>query len=335
MRVLVTGGHGFIGSRVTRLLVSRGDGVRCLLRETSRTRRIDDLALERVRGDVRAPETLREALRDIDACIHLACPSAWHEMRSNALETTIIDGTRHLLEAARAAGVRRFVYVSSVAAVNAANEPRVFDEESPFELADSTLRYAVAKHRAEALCRAAASGGLETVIVNPGEVYGRDDDDLVTAGNLKDALTSWPALACHGGNPVCHVDDVADGIVKALDHGRSGERYILGGDNLSVSETIRLTLELGGKRTPVLVMPNGLLKALLGLLAALRLPTPVEPEVIAYATRFWFMDSSKAKRELGYRPRSARETLAPAVAWLYEAGHVKGSPPTPLLSNPE
>src|SRR5690348_12524697 len=123
MRVLLTGGHGFIGSRVTRRLVARGDAVRLLLREKSRTRRIDDLDVERVRGDVLAPPTLRSAFEGVEACVHLACPSAWAELRTNALETTIIDGTRHLLDSARAAGVRRFVYVSSVAAVNAANAP--------------------------------------------------------------------------------------------------------------------------------------------------------------------------------------------------------------------
>jgi dihydroflavonol-4-reductase len=335
MRVLLTGGHGFIGSRVTRLLVGRGDSVRCLLREKSRTRRIDDLAFERVPGDVLAPETLRVALASVDACVHLACPSAWHDMRSNVLETTILDGTRNLLEASHAAGVRRFVYVSSVAAVNASDHPAVFDEESPYELANSTLRYSIAKHQAEKLCREAAARGLATVIVNPGEVYGADDDDLVTAGNLKDALTSWPALACRGGNPVCHVDDVADGIVKALDRGRSGERYILGGDNVEVERTVRLTLALAGKTTPVLVMPNGLLKGFLRLLKLLHLPTPVEPEVIDYATRYWFVDSSKAVRELGYSPRSASEALAPAVAWLYQAGHVAGAPAGRLLSTPE
>jgi dihydroflavonol-4-reductase len=335
MRVLLTGGHGFIGSRVTRLLVERGDSVRCLLRDKSATRRIDDLAVERASGDVRDASTLAGAMAGVDACVHLASPSGWQEIRSAALEATIVDGTRNLLEAARRHGVRRVVYVSSVAAINAADRPTTFDEDSPFELEGSKLRYAIAKHRAERLCRDATANGLDTVIVNPGEVYGPDDDALVTAGNLKDALTSWPALACHGGNPVCHVDDVADGIVKALDRGRPGERYILGGDNVHVKDTVRITLELGGKHTPVLVLPNGLLKAFLRMLKFLHLPTPVEPEVIEYATRFWFVDSSKAVRELGYSPRGARQALAPTVAWLYQAGHVKGAPPAGLLAPPE
>ncbi|HEX6764803.1 MAG TPA: NAD-dependent epimerase/dehydratase family protein [Polyangiaceae bacterium] len=335
MRILVTGGHGFIGSRVTRQLCTRGDRVRCLVREKSRTHRIDDLSFERAAGDVRDAASVAAAMQGMDACIHLACVSAWADMRSKVLESTVLDGTRNVLDAARHAGVRRVVYVSSVAAVNAVRKtPRVFDETATFELEGSNLRYAIAKHQAEALCRTAAAGGLETVIVNPGEVYGRDDDDFVTSGNLRDVLTSWPALGCHGGNPVCHVDDIANGILLALEKGRSGERYILGGENLTVEQTIRLTLDIAGKRTPVVLPPNGLVKALLAVLRALHLPTPVVPEVFDFATYYWFVDSSKAERELGYRSRGAREAIESAVDWLYEAGHVKGARARPALPAP-
>ena len=104
--------------------------------------------------------------------------------------------------------------------------------------------------------------------------------------------------------------------------GRPGERYILGGENLTVEQLARLTIEIAGQRKPVLKLPNFLLKGIVGLLARLRLPTPVVPDVLDYATRFFFMDSSKAMRELGYKPRPAREVLTPVVAWLRAAGHV-------------
>jgi dihydroflavonol-4-reductase len=248
-------------------------------------------------------------------------------MRSAALEQTIIDGTNNILSSAKAAKLKRLVYVSSLLAVNGSKDPKVFDETSPFELEGTNLRYSIAKRRAEELCIAATKDGLEVVIVNPGEVYGRDDDTFVTAGNLKDILTSWPALACRGGTPVTHVDDIADGTIAAIDKGRSGERYILGGDNMTVEQLVRLTLDIAGKKTPVMKLPNGLVKGLVNGMAKLHLPTPVIPEVLDYATLFWFMDSSKAKSELGYRPRSAREAVEPAIAWLYEAGHLKGTPP--------
>lgn len=327
VKILLTGGHGFIGSRVVRQLVARGDSVACLVRPSSKTHRIDDLPFERFTGDVRDPPSVAAAMRGVEACIHLASVSAWHDMRSDALESTIIQGTENMLAAARAAGLRRLVFVSSLLAVNASKEPRVFDESSPFELEGTNLRYSIAKRRAEELCLAEAKRGLEVVIVNPGEVYGAQDDTFVTAGNLRDILTSWPALACQGGTPITHVDDIAAGTIAALERGRSGERYILGGDNLTVEQIVRLTLEIAGKRSPVLRLPNGVVKGAIGALAKVGLPTPVIPEVLDYATLYWFMDSSKAKRELGYAPRPARDALAPAIAWLYEAGHVKGKAP--------
>lgn len=327
MRVFLTGGHGFIGSRVSRQLIARGHEITCLVRETSRTHRIDDIPHAKIVGDVRETSSFEHAMKGMDAVIHLASVSSWHELRSDALESTIIDGTSNVLGAARRSCVRRAVYVSSILAINASKTPRIFDEDSPFELQDSSLRYSLAKRRAEESAMAIAADGFDVVIVNPGEVYGPDDDTFVTAGNLKDILSSWPALACSGGTPVTHVDDVADGIILAMEKGRSRERYILGGDNLSIEEVVRSTLEIAGKRAPVLKLPNGLVKAAIQTMAKLGLPTPAVPEVLDYATLYWFMDSSKAIRELGYRPRPAREALGAAIAWLYEAGHVKPRSP--------
>lgn len=322
MKVFVTGGNGFIGSRVVRQLCEAGHQVRCLLRETSDTRRIDDLDFERFYGDVRNADSLAEGMRGMDGCIHLASISAWSQMNSSVLEETILDGTRNVLDAAEKAGNVRIVYASSVIAVNASDEPKVFDEDAPFELGDTALRYAKAKHGAEKLIADYVQRGLDVVIVNPAEVYGTDDDAMVTAGNIRDFMRDWPCLACDGGTAVTYVDDVADGMIKALEKGRSGERYILGGDNLTVEQLARLTLDIAGQRKPILKLPNGFLKWSIGTLDKLGLPTPVEPGVLDYATRYFFMDSSKAKQELGYQPRSARECLAPVVDWLRSAGHV-------------
>lgn len=331
MQVFVTGGHGFIGSRVVHKLAAQGRGVRCLLREKSSTKRIDGVAFQRVMGDVRDVASLVAGMRGADAVIHLASVSAWHDMQSKLLEETIIDGTKHVLDAAKQAGIKRVVYVSSVLAVNGSVEPKVFDETAPFELHGTRLRYSLAKHEAEKLCQAAVKDGLEVVIVNPGEVYGPDDDGFITAGNLRDMLTSWPALACTGGTAVTHVDDIADGCIAGLTKGRPGERYILGGDNLSVEDLVKLTLELAGKKSPILKLPNGLVKGAVQGLAKLGLPTPVIPDVLDYATLYWFVDSSKAKRELDYHPRGAKDAVGPAIAWLYQAGHVKG-PMGPALA---
>ncbi len=323
-KIFVTGGNGFIGSRVVKGLVKRGYEVRCLLRKTSDTSRISGVPFERQIGDIRDADSIAAGMAGTDGCIHLASVSSWAEIRSAALEPTVLDGTRNVLEAAQSAGKLRTVFVSSAAAINASSRPRVFDESAPFELERTPLRYAIAKHRAEQLVLEwVKDKALPAVIVNPGEVYGPDDTGFITAGNIRDILNDWPALACKGGVAITHVDDVADGIIRAYEKGRSGERYILAGENVTVEQLVRLTLELGGQKKPVLRLPNRPLLWTIQKLAELGVPTPVSPDVLDYATRYFFMDSSKAERELGYSSRSARESLAPVVKWLEEAGHVK------------
>jgi dihydroflavonol-4-reductase len=326
MRVFVTGGYGFIGAHVVRQLLERGHTVRVLVHSArSDTRRLDGLGVEQAVGDVRDGAALSGAMADCEACIHLASPSAWADIRTGPVESVVVDGTRTVLRTAHAAGMRRVVFVSSATAVNASTRPVLFDETSSFELEGSGLRYALAKHRAErAVWEVAAETGLEVVVVNPGETYGPDDTGMVTAGNLRDMLRDWPALGCYGGTAVAYVEDVAAGVVLALDKGRVGERYILGGENMTVEQLIRMTLDIAGqRRKPVVILPNALVLGLVRVLTRFGLPSPVEPGVVEYATRYWFVDDRKARTELGYAPRPARQALLPTIAWLYRAGLVR------------
>ena len=322
MRVFVTGGNGFVGSRVVRSLVAGGYEVRALLRGTSDTSRIDAIDHEKHLGDILDFDSLVIGMKDCDAVVHLAAVSSWPDLRSSSLERVVIEGSRNIFEASRLAGNLRCVFVSSASAINASNDPIVLDENSPFELDGTPLRYAIAKNRAEQVAAAFADGGLPIVTVNPVEIYGPDDTDLITACNIRDIMKSYPALACTGGAAIAHVDDVADGIVKALDRGRSGERYILGGDNLTIEELVRLTLKIAGMKKPVIKIPNILLRWTISAMVKFGLPTPMIPEVLDYATRYIFVDSSKAERELGYKSRGAPEVLAPVVEWLRATGHV-------------
>lgn len=163
------------------------------------------------------------------------------------------------------------------------------------------------------------------VVLNPAEVYGARDTALVTAGNLKAFLCDPVVLLPRcGGTSICGVQDVASACVAALTRGRPGERYILGGPNVRVDELARITLHLAGgrhARKPLLRLPAWLLVGAVRMLAALRLPVPVEPGVLSFAILYWFVDSTKATTELGYVQRSADEILAPVVAWLREEGH--------------
>jgi dihydroflavonol-4-reductase len=323
MRVFVTGGNGFIGSVVVRRLVERGATVRCLLRRTSDASRIAGLKFERVEGDVRDAQPWGEALRGCDAAIHLAAIANWSNIHSPEIDDVIVGGTRNVLEAARVAGCNRLVHVSSSLAVCGSTKPRVFNEASPNRLPSDKLVYARAKMMAEDLCRKAASQGLHVVIVNPCEVYGPHDDTLVTARNLIDFAKHAPVLVCAGGTAVVYVEDVAAGILAAMDRGRAGERYILGGENLTVRQIAELTLELLGQKKSIVQLPNWMISAVAWCGRTFHIPLPFDPEVVPYATRYWLMDSSKARHELGIDFRSARDTLRPTLQWLQESGHVQ------------
>jgi dihydroflavonol-4-reductase len=322
MRVFVTGGSGFIGSVVVRTLVAEGHEPRCLVRPRSRTHRIDAIRCERIEGDVRDAGSVKKGMDGCEGVIHLASPSAWNEIDSPLMDEVIEGGTRNVLDAARGQRGTRVVFVSSVVAVNGSDVPRTFDETATFTLPDAKLRYSRCKRAAERLCAAAIKDGVPVVIVNPGEVYGPGDTGMVTAGNLVDVARARPVLVCRGGTSLVYVDDVALGIVRALERGRAGERYILGGDNLTIRQLAELCLQLLARKKLVITVPNAIVKPLTAVATTLRIPLPYNPHVVPYATKYWFMDSSKAQRELGVRFRGAAETLGRTVQWLQQSGRI-------------
>ncbi|RME24021.1 MAG: NAD-dependent epimerase/dehydratase family protein [Deltaproteobacteria bacterium] len=322
-RVLVTGGHGFIGSFVVRRLRERGYPVRCLVRRSSRTHRIDDLDVDKVIGDILDPASLAAAMEGCELCIHLAGISSYADMDKDFARPTIVDGTRNVFEAALAAGLRRVVYIGS-GIVYASHDPnRICDEESSFELEGSGLIYAEAKHENERQVDEFVARGLDIVVAIPMETYGPHDDEFLTTGYLKEAINGWPAMATRGGTMYGHVADVAEGIVLALEKGRTGHRYILGSENGTIEEIIKLALEVAGKKKKVLVMPTGLTRFVVRTLYNLGLPSPEHPNAIEYGTLYAFARNDKARQELGWNPRSGREVLEDTVRWLREAGHIR------------
>jgi dihydroflavonol-4-reductase len=323
MKVFVTGGNGFIGSAVVRELVARGHTAVCLLRKTSDTKRIDALPFERADGDVRDLPSVRAGMARCDGTAHLAAPGGWHADDAAGLEDVIVNGARNVLEAASAIPGHRVLLVSSSAAINASDGPTVFDERAEFTVKDPQLHYAHAKHKAELVARDAFSRGVAVIVVNPAEVYGPGDTALGTSANLIDFAKAIPVLVCDGGTGVVHVDDVARGIVAALERGRPGERYILGGENLTVRQLAELTLELTGRHVPILPVPNGISRFVASAAIRLHVPVPFNPHVVPYATLYWFVDSGKAQRELGVTFRNGRETISSTIDWLRAEGMLK------------
>jgi dihydroflavonol-4-reductase len=322
MKVLVTGGNGFIGSVVVRLLVAGGHQVRCLLRQSSQTERLAELPYERAEGDVRDAAAVARAVDGCGAVIHLASLSAWDLIDSPLMDEVVEGGTRNVLAAAKARPGTRVVFVSSILAINGSAAPQTFDETAAWTLDEGELIYSRSKRQAEALCQDAVKAGVDVVIVNPGEVYGPHDTALITACNLIDFAKSSPVLVCDGGTSVVYVDDVAVAIVRAMERGRRGERYILGGENLTIRQLAEQCLALLGQKKTILKIPNVVIRTVAAVGKKLRLPLPFNPHVIPYATRYWFMDPGKAQRELGVSFRSARDTLAPTLAWLKESGRI-------------
>lgn len=319
MKIFITGGNGFIGSRTVRELVGQGYSVRCLLRAESDIERLEGLPFEIHRGDIRDLASLKAGAAGCDAILHLAGPSSWAKIQAegSGLSSLVLEGARNVLEAARENGNLRTVFVSSTVAIGGSIRPEVFNEDSPCSLPLGHFHYAAAKRSIEMLVReSVANDATDAVIVNPCETYGESDRDLITAGNLLPFLGNGPAFVCTGGTAVAHVDDVARGIVLALEKGRAGERYILGGENLTLEEIARTVRKIAGKKNLVFRLPNSVTALACRGLARAGLPSPVSADVFEYASRFWFVDSTKAQEELGYRARPADDVFRDVVPWL-------------------
>jgi dihydroflavonol-4-reductase len=324
-KLLITGGNGFLGSRTAHEFSRAGYSLRILLREKSDTRRIADLAFDTAYGDVRNPESLRAAMDGCEAVIHLAGISAWHQIREFAseLDEVIVEGTRNILEAAAQAKVRRVVFVSSAASYGGSSEPVVFTEDLDVSRTASTLPYARAKRRAEDVVNSfLKKSECEVVTVNPCEIYGPDDIGLVTAENLIGLLGPGAAFVVKGGTAVAHVDDVARGIRLAFENGRSGEKYFLGGDNLALAEIASVVRAIAGKSGRVITVPNWAVRSLNRAFIATRFPPAIPKDFFEYASRYWFVSTEKAKRELGYESRPAAEVFKEVVPWLVSSGKV-------------
>jgi len=315
-KILVTGGNGFIGSRLVKQLIDSGYQVRCLLRKTSKTDRLAGLQYETHYGDVTDLNSLIEGMKGCDGVMHLASLSNWDDIHSPKMEGVVVGGSKNVLEAAKLNGNMRVVYVSSSTAIDGTETPTVLNENSDFTLNKKTYSYAFAKKRVEGLCLEAAKAGLPVVIVNPAEVYGPNDYDQITSGNLIDFVKSSPCMVCKGGTAIVHVDDVAAGIIAAFEKGRSGERYFLGGENMDFEQIAGLTLKLAGKTQKIMILPNGLISFLAKIAGTFKIPMPFNPAVIPYAVKYWYVSNRKAKEELGVNFRSPEEILGPTVAWL-------------------
>jgi dihydroflavonol-4-reductase len=326
--VFVTGASGFIGSAVARALAAEGKKVRALVRPTSPRVNLDVANLELIEGDMRDEAVVARAAAGARYVFHVAADYRLWAADPKAIERNNIEGTRTVLNAARASGAERIVYTSSVATLNVGPDGSPGDESRPLSVAKAIGAYKRSKVAAEQLVLSMVKAdGLPAVVVNPSTPIGPRDVRPTPTGRLiiEAAQGRMPAYVDTGLNLV-HVDDVAFGHLLALRHGRIGERYILGGENLSLAEILGMIARLVGRRPPRIRLPRRPLFALAYAAEAIALLTQREPFVTVDGLRMagtrMFFTSAKAQRELGFQARPAIEAMTDAIGWFRQMGMI-------------
>jgi dihydroflavonol-4-reductase len=327
-RVLVTGASGFVGSAVARTLVDAGYTVRALVRPTSPRFHLAGLDLDYVVGDFRDADAMRQAMVGVRYVVHVAADYRLWARDPMEIYTNNVVGTRTVMEAALVAGVERIVYTSSVAtlALTVGGEPS--DETKPLDESRAIGVYKRSKVAAERLVEMMiAKQNLPAVIVNPSTPIGPRDVKPTPTGRIivECARGRMPGYIDTGLNLV-HVDDVACGHLAALQRGRIGERYILGGQNVRLGDMLADIAGLAGRRPPRLKVPRrAIFPFAFGAEAVARL-TGREPfatmDALRMAKYHMFFNPAKAERELGFTARPYARALEDAVAWFRDAGYL-------------
>ncbi|MBC5809944.1 MAG: NAD-dependent epimerase/dehydratase family protein [Candidatus Eremiobacteraeota bacterium] len=322
----VTGGTGFVGANLIRALLAAGWSVRALARPHSDKRNLDGLPIEVVPGDVNAPD-LATSMRGADAVFHVAAHYSLWRRDKDALLHSNVDGTRNVLAAARNADVPRTVYTSSVAAIGV-KSGGIADEsyQSPPERLIGA--YKQSKFLAEREARAAAAAGQDVVIASPTTPIGPWDRKPTPTGDIfvRFLTGRMPFIVETGLNWVA-VEDVARGHLLAYEHGRSGERYILGGENFTLRELLRRIGEIAGRRPPRYAVPLWLPLGVAWLGETVFPRFGFEPKIpidgVRMSKESMYYDTSKARDQLGYVPGPLDPAIREAIQWFADNGYLK------------
>ena len=327
MKAFVTGATGFLGSHVARVLADQGADLRLLVRSTSNLKNLTGLKAETATGDLRDAVSLEKAISGCDTVFHVAADYRLWVRDPNEMYRSNVGGTRALLEAARKNGVRRVVYTSSVATIGFRSDGQPADEDSPVSLTDMIGHYKRSKFMAEQLAMEAGRSGMQVVTVNPTTPVGEQDVKPTPTGRIVlDFLKrKFPAYVETGLNLV-DVRECAQGHVAALEKGRPGERYILGGQDLTLKQILDKLGQITGLPSPKIKLPYlfafaaGVVdEAVTGLL--LRREPRATVDTVRMGKKKMFASSAKAERELGWKIVPVDVALRRAVDWFRANGY--------------
>jgi len=319
---LVTGANGFLGAAVVRALLADGRRVKALVRPGSDRRNLDQLAVELIEGDITKPASLRAAMQDCSAVFHVAADYRLWVTDAAPMYRTNVEGSVNVLEAAAAAGVERMVYTSSVAVLGLNADRSPADETTPVTIDEMIGPYKRSKFMAEeAVRRRALEIDFPVVVVNPSTPIGPGDVRPTPTGRiiLDAAAGRMPAFVDTGLNLV-HVDDVARGHLLALTLGKSTERYILGGQDMSLQRILRKVGEHIGRPATRVRLPHWLVYPIALMAEGVASLSGQEPRVsldaVRMSTKHMYFSSRKAERELGYGHRDPTQAIGEAIDWF-------------------
>lgn len=323
MKALVTGAAGFVGSAIARKLLDQGLDIRCMTRSSSDLQNLNGLDVELVNGDLLDRQSMVAALQGCNLLFHAAADYRLWIPDPDSMYKTNVEGTVNLMRAAQEAGVERIVYTSSVATLGILPGGVPADETTPSSVEDMIGHYKRSKFLAEQeVARMASEETLPVVIVNPSTPIGPGDIKPTPTGKLiQDAVTGrMPAYVDTGLNFV-HVDDVADGHLLAWQKGTIGERYILGGEDLSLQQTLAIVADMTGRSAPKVKIPQPVAMAIAVVCeTGAKIIPSVEPiatvEGVKMSRKKMYFSSAKAMRELEYSPRPVSEAIQAAVDWF-------------------
>ena len=327
MKAFVTGATGFLGSHVARVLADQGANLRLLVRPTSNLKNIEGLKAETATGDLRDAASLEKAMTGCDAVFHVAADYRLWLRDPAEMYRSNVAGTRAILEAARKNNVQRVVYTSSVATVGFTSNGQPADEDSPVSIADMIGHYKRSKFMAEQLALEAGRGGMHVVTVNPTTPIGEQDVKPTPTGRIVvDFLKrKFPAYVETGLNLV-DVRECARGHARAFEKGRSGERYILGGENLTLKQILDKLGKITGLPSPRMKLPYvfafaaGVIdEAITG--GVLKREPRATVDTVRMGKKKMFATSAKAERELGWRIVPVDDALQRAVQWFQANGY--------------